>query len=75
MTFLELDDSISRFRFAQSCLGLVGCLLVCYAVWTPFWLKERGLWAEWNNTIGDHADHDGTVINGKQQFTSPYSTV
>ncbi|XP_029952355.1 uncharacterized protein LOC115392013 [Salarias fasciatus] len=50
MKFVELDDSISRFRFAQSCLGLAGCLCVCYAVWTPFWLNGRGLWAEWNNT-------------------------
>uniref|UniRef100_A0A3B4UYK6 Si:ch211-256a21.4 n=1 Tax=Seriola dumerili TaxID=41447 RepID=A0A3B4UYK6_SERDU len=49
MKFLELGDSISRFRFAQSCVGLAGCLCVCYAVSTPFWLKERGLWAEWNN--------------------------
>ncbi|GAA6217613.1 uncharacterized protein si:ch211-256a21.4 isoform X2 [Lates japonicus] len=53
MKFLELGDSISRFRFAQSCMGLAGCLCVCYAVWTPFWLKERGLWAEWNNTKSD----------------------
>uniref|UniRef100_A0A3P8SJU4 Si:ch211-256a21.4 n=1 Tax=Amphiprion percula TaxID=161767 RepID=A0A3P8SJU4_AMPPE len=43
-------DSISRFRFAQSCLGLAGCLCVCYAVCTPFWLNGRGLWTEWNNT-------------------------
>lgn len=47
---MELGDSISRFRFSQSCVGLAGCLCVLYAVFTPFWLKERGLWAEWNDT-------------------------
>ncbi|XP_026220587.1 uncharacterized protein si:ch211-256a21.4 [Anabas testudineus] len=61
MTLLELDDSSSRFRFAQSFLGLVGCLCVSYAVWTPFWLKERGLWEEWNNTISDHTYHGGSI--------------
>ncbi|XP_039988177.1 uncharacterized protein si:ch211-256a21.4 [Xiphias gladius] len=64
MKFLELGDSISRFRFAQSSVGLAGCLCVCYAVWTPFWLKERGLWAEWNNTISDQTNRKhGTVFN------------
>lgn len=53
MKFFELGDSISRFRFAQSCLGLAGCLCVCYAVCTPFWLNGRGLWTEWNNTTSD----------------------
>ncbi|KAM4618483.1 uncharacterized protein ACJ7VT_007863 [Polymixia lowei] len=50
MKVLELKDSTARFRFAESCLGLLGCLCVCYAVWTPFWLTDRGLWTEWNNT-------------------------
>ncbi|KAM8862009.1 uncharacterized protein ACB058_008587 [Synchiropus picturatus] len=67
MKILECKDSISRFRFAQSCVGLTGCLCVTYAVWTPFWLKERGIWTEWNITKTDH-DHysDGMVINGLQ---------
>uniref|UniRef100_A0A3Q2XU44 Si:ch211-256a21.4 n=1 Tax=Hippocampus comes TaxID=109280 RepID=A0A3Q2XU44_HIPCM len=45
----ELKDTISRFRFTQSCVGLSGCLCVSYAVWTPFWLKDGGLWTEWND--------------------------
>ncbi|XP_047451560.1 uncharacterized protein si:ch211-256a21.4 [Mugil cephalus] len=53
MKFVELEDSISRFRFAQSSLGFAGCLCVCYAVWTPFWLNGKGLWAEWNDTRSD----------------------
>ncbi|XP_068169812.1 uncharacterized protein [Antennarius striatus] len=57
MKFLDLGDSISRFRFSQSCLGLAGCLCVLYAVWTPFWLKERGLWTDWNNTTSDMTNH------------------
>lgn len=64
MKLPELGDTISRFRFSQSCLGLVGCLCVCYAVWTPFWLKDRGLWTEWNNTKSDQTHRkDGTVFN------------
>ncbi|KAL3061789.1 hypothetical protein OYC64_009843 [Pagothenia borchgrevinki] len=59
MKFLELGDSTSRFRFSQSCVGLAGCLCVSYAVWTPFWLKERGLWTEWNNTKSDQTNHIG----------------
>lgn len=64
MKFLKLDDSISRFRFAQSCVGLAGCLCVCYAIWTPFWLKDRGLWTKWNNTKLDPTNsEDGNVFN------------
>ncbi|XP_041795568.1 uncharacterized protein si:ch211-256a21.4 [Chelmon rostratus] len=59
MKLLELGDSISRFRFAQSCVGLAGCLCLFYAVWTPFWLKERGLWTEWNNTRSDQTGSKG----------------
>ncbi|XP_022610395.1 uncharacterized protein LOC111228671 [Seriola dumerili] len=67
MKFLELGDSISRFRFAQSCVGLAGCLCVCYAVSTPFWLKERGLWAEWNNNTADQEGRKhGTVFNAQE---------
>ncbi|XP_068458383.1 uncharacterized protein [Clinocottus analis] len=64
MKLLELGDSISRFRFSQCCVGLAGCLCVCYAVWTPFWLKERGLWTEWNDTKSDQTNHEeGIVFN------------
>ncbi|XP_029910001.1 uncharacterized protein LOC115360939 [Myripristis murdjan] len=63
MKLPELEDSISRFRFAESCLGMAGCLCVCYAVWTPFWLADRGLWAEWNNTEHQQAgDHIGSIV-------------
>ncbi|XP_031726230.1 uncharacterized protein LOC116396025 [Anarrhichthys ocellatus] len=62
MMLLELKDSISRFRFSQSCVGLVGCLCVCYAVWSPFWLKERGLWTEWNNTESDQTNRKDAIV-------------
>ncbi|XP_075944984.1 uncharacterized protein LOC142947342 isoform X2 [Anarhichas minor] len=62
MMLLELKDSISRFRFSQSCVGLAGCLCVCYAVWTPFWLKERGLWTEWNNTESDQTNRKDVIV-------------
>ncbi|XP_033824103.1 uncharacterized protein si:ch211-256a21.4 [Periophthalmus magnuspinnatus] len=65
MLKLELDDPISRFRLAQSCVGLAGCLCVSYAIWTPFWLDNRGLWtAQGNNTKTDLIkSRDGTVFN------------
>nr|XP_040019197.1 uncharacterized protein si:ch211-256a21.4 [Gasterosteus aculeatus aculeatus] len=64
MAFLELRDSNSRFRFSQSCVGLAGCLCVCYAVWTPFWLKDRGLWTAGNNTKSDQtSSRDGFLFN------------
>lgn len=64
MKLLKLGNSISRFRFAQSCVGLTGCLCVCYAVYTPFWLKDGGLWTEWNNTKIDLTNRkDGNVFN------------
>ncbi|XP_077372068.1 uncharacterized protein LOC144015707 [Festucalex cinctus] len=58
----ELNDKISRFRFSQCCVGFSGCLCVSYAVWTPFWLKDGGLWTEWNNTKANH-DKDGVIFN------------
>ncbi|XP_072291274.1 uncharacterized protein [Eucyclogobius newberryi] len=64
MKLLELNDSISRFRFAQSCVGLAGCLCVCYAIWTPFWLEDQGLWTLWNTTKTDLTNsRDGRVFN------------
>ncbi|XP_029008968.1 uncharacterized protein si:ch211-256a21.4 [Betta splendens] len=63
MGFPELDDAVSRFRFAQSCLGLLGCLCVCYAVWTPHWLNGRGLWSEWNNTISEESHREAAAVN------------
>lgn len=64
-----LEDSISRFRFSQSCLGLAGCLCVLYSVATPFWLKDGGLWAEWNATdSGEMSERDG--FNGESLFPS-----
>ncbi|XP_053283035.1 uncharacterized protein si:ch211-256a21.4 [Pleuronectes platessa] len=64
MRFLDLEDSNSRFRFAQSCVGLAGCLCVSYAVWTPYWLKDQGLWTESNNTGSDQTSlKQGTVFN------------
>ncbi|KAK7891391.1 hypothetical protein WMY93_023354 [Mugilogobius chulae] len=64
MKLLELNDSISRFRFAQSCVGLAGCLCVSYAIWTPFWLENQGLWTQWNTTKSDlTASRDGNVFN------------
>uniref|UniRef100_A0A1A8RYN9 Uncharacterized protein n=1 Tax=Nothobranchius rachovii TaxID=451742 RepID=A0A1A8RYN9_9TELE len=53
MKFIELGDSINRFRFAQSGLGLAGCLCVCYAVWSPSWFQEKGLWSTWNSSSSD----------------------
>ncbi|XP_041853628.1 uncharacterized protein si:ch211-256a21.4 isoform X2 [Melanotaenia boesemani] len=66
MKFLELGDSTSRFRSAQSWLGLTGCLCVCYAVCTPFWLKDKGLWAEWNDSKSDETNNE--VLEAERVF-------
>ncbi|XP_077452856.1 uncharacterized protein LOC144071531 [Stigmatopora argus] len=62
MKLPELKDVTSRFQFIQSCVALSGCLFVSYAVWTPFWLRDGGLWTEWNNTKGDR-DRDVLTFN------------
>uniref|UniRef100_A0A3Q0QSV2 Si:ch211-256a21.4 n=1 Tax=Amphilophus citrinellus TaxID=61819 RepID=A0A3Q0QSV2_AMPCI len=68
MKFLELDDQISRFRFSQSCLGLTGCLCVCYAVWTPYWLKDRGLWTGGNTTERDQTNRKDDIDINERVF-------
>ncbi|XP_004070147.1 uncharacterized protein LOC101158851 [Oryzias latipes] len=62
MTFLELRNSASRYRFVQSCLGLAGCFFVCYAVSTPFWLKNKGLWAKSINNKSDQANSENEAV-------------
>ncbi|KAM6961344.1 1-aminocyclopropane-1-carboxylate synthase-like protein 1 [Aplochiton taeniatus] len=54
MKVLELGDPVTRFRLAQSCVGLGGCLGVSFAVWTPQWLGDRGLWTKQNDTDDVH---------------------
>ncbi|CAM4734170.1 hypothetical protein PO909_021796 [Leuciscus waleckii] len=51
----ELVDSRSRFRFIESCLGLMGCLCINYAIWTSQWLDDRGLWSSGNETTPDNS--------------------
>ncbi|KAM9352405.1 uncharacterized protein ABDE67_007271 [Symphorus nematophorus] len=64
MKLVEMGDIVARFRFAQSCVGLAGCLCVSFAVWTPFWLKDRGLWTEWHNATSERTGgKDGSVFN------------
>lgn len=65
MKFFELEDSMGRFRFAQSCLGLAGCLCVSYAVWTPFWLTNKGLWTTWNEDRSDQTSSKDDVFSGE----------
>uniref|UniRef100_A0A3B3C0Z6 Uncharacterized protein n=1 Tax=Oryzias melastigma TaxID=30732 RepID=A0A3B3C0Z6_ORYME len=60
MSCLELRDSASRYRFAQSCLGLAGCVFVCYAVSTPFWLNDEGPGSResiWTHFLSDGFEH------------------
>ncbi|XP_051979414.1 uncharacterized protein LOC127640737 [Xyrauchen texanus] len=49
----ELVDSRSHFRFIESCIGLMGCLFISYAIWAPQWLNDRGLWSSGNETSMD----------------------
>lgn len=57
----ELDDSRSRFRFTQSCVGLMGCLCISYAIWAPQWLDNRGLWSSGNETSPDDSWTDEDI--------------
>ncbi|XP_041966439.1 uncharacterized protein si:ch211-256a21.4 [Alosa sapidissima] len=43
-----------RFQVIESCVGLLGCLFVMVAVWTPFWLGSQGLWTVVNTTSSDN---------------------
>ncbi|XP_066525918.1 uncharacterized protein si:ch211-256a21.4 [Hoplias malabaricus] len=65
MKGLELEDSTSRFRFIQSCLGLAGCMCISYAVWTPQWLDEKGLWVNGNESSPDDSWTEGQGIGGQ----------
>ncbi|KAI1904022.1 hypothetical protein AGOR_G00001410 [Albula goreensis] len=56
MTALELDNWGGRFRFGEACVGVLGCLCVAYAVWTPFWLGDAGLW-----TLGNSSELDAAA--------------
>lgn len=69
MKLVELGDNISRFRVCQSCVGLVGSLSVIYAVWTPFWLKDQGLWSTGNATEMETSNNNN-VFNGEQLSAS-----
>ncbi|KAK7121743.1 hypothetical protein R3I93_022733 [Phoxinus phoxinus] len=51
----ELVDSRSRFRFIESCLGLMGCLCINFAIWTSQWLDGRSLWSSKNETTPDNS--------------------
>lgn len=69
MKLLKFGDGISRFRVSQSCVGLAGSLCVIYAVWTPFWLKDQGLWTTWNDTETEMSNNKD-IFNGEQLFAS-----
>nr|XP_003201448.1 uncharacterized protein si:ch211-256a21.4 [Danio rerio] len=61
----ELVDSRSRFRFFESCLGLLGCLCINYAIWTPRWLNDRGLWTG-NETRTEDRWTDEDIAKGME---------
>ncbi|KAL4622668.1 hypothetical protein GN956_G20175 [Arapaima gigas] len=58
---LETNTPAGRFRLAQSALGFAGCVFVTYAVWTPHWLRDQGLWTQSNDTKLD-ADQIGSLF-------------
>ncbi|XP_066557126.1 uncharacterized protein LOC136747810 [Amia ocellicauda] len=65
MTVLELDMLTNRFRVIESLLGLVGCFCVIYAVWTPYWLGNGGLWNGGNDTHTDIESQDLDSTGGQ----------
>lgn len=64
MKVLEVGDSVSWFRLAESCVGLAGCLCVAYSVWTPRWLNDKGLWTNGDNST-DIDQTRGIIFNGE----------
>ncbi|KAK3526560.1 hypothetical protein QTP70_030699 [Hemibagrus guttatus] len=60
----ELVDSTSRFRFAESCLGLVGCICISYAVCMPDWLDGKGLWSMGNESSLVDSQTEWHIIQG-----------
>ncbi|XP_014003793.2 uncharacterized protein [Salmo salar] len=62
MKVLEVGDSVSWFRLAESCVGLAGCLCVAYSVWTPRWLNDKGLWTNGDNST-DIDQTRGIIFN------------
>ncbi|XP_024281120.1 uncharacterized protein LOC112253366 [Oncorhynchus tshawytscha] len=62
MKVFEVGDSVSRFRLAESCVGLAGCLCVAYSVWTPRWLNDKGLWTNGDNSTNTDIDQTRGII-------------
>lgn len=68
MKVFEVGDSVSRFRLAESCVGLAGCLCVAYSVWTPCWLNDKGLWTNGDNSTNTDIDQTrGIIFNGESR--------
>ncbi|XP_048828735.1 uncharacterized protein si:ch211-256a21.4 isoform X2 [Brienomyrus brachyistius] len=63
----ELRNPASRFRLAQSAIGLAGCGCVMYAVWMPRWFGDRGLWEKVNDTKRD-TDDVGVTPTGEVEY-------
>ncbi|MGH0169606.1 UNVERIFIED_CONTAM: hypothetical protein FKN15_059137 [Acipenser sinensis] len=78
MKACEWENLASRFRKIESLLGLAGCLLVLYAVWSPDWIRGEGLWVTGNDTFADPAGGsalkaecprgEGGVLEAEQVF-------
>lgn len=71
----ELIDSMSRFRFAESCLGLAGCMCISYAVWTSDWLDGKGLWSSGNESNPVDSWTQGPAIRGEKRLTSSQTKI
>lgn len=68
----ELVDLTSRFRFAESCLGIMGCIFISYAVCMPDWLDGKGLWSRGNESSPDDSQTQGHIIQGESRLVSSY---
>ncbi|KAJ8003009.1 hypothetical protein DPEC_G00164920 [Dallia pectoralis] len=61
------EDTGSRFRLAESCVGFTGCLCVTYSVWSSRWLGDEGLWTSRNNVTNADGDSDpSTIFNASE---------
>ncbi|XP_031421014.1 uncharacterized protein si:ch211-256a21.4 isoform X2 [Clupea harengus] len=60
-----------RFQVIESCVGLLGCLCVSYAVWAPGWLDSQGLWTMINSTSSNSdwtREHMVKALESEQVF-------
>lgn len=61
-----------RFQVIESCVGLLGCLLVTFAVWAPYWLDSQGLWTVVNT---NSSNNEWVILDSDQTGESVFKAL